>query len=165
MIFLVLTGLVALWFVRRRLRSALSQQRPVNVLPVDGEDGNEEEQWHYLPQNYAPQPFLMTDPSNRGTLRTSEPTLPTSTQDDRPLSMSTATTDAHGPLTPTSKTRSFSQFPPVNIIQHHDAGPSEDLPGRVEPETIELPPAYSNIRQLRRSLFLPNRRREAEDES
>ena len=160
MIFLVLTGLVAFWFVRRRLRSTLSQQRSGNVLPVDGEDGNEEDQWHYLPQNYAPQPFLMADPStNRGTSE------PTSTQDDRPLSMSTVTSDPQSPLTPTSKTRSFPQIPPVNIIQHHDAGPSEDLPGRAEPETIELPPAYSNIRQLRRSLFLPNRRQAAEDES
>jgi hypothetical protein len=158
-IFLVLAGLVAFWFVRRRVKTALSQQRPVNVLQ-DDEDGNED-QWHYLPQNYAPQPFLMPDPSNRGTSE------PTSTQDDRPLSMSTVTTDVQSPLTPTSKTRSFPQIPPVNIIQHHDAGPSEDLSGQVEPETIELPPAYSNIRQLRRSLFLPNRRHSrqaAEDE-
>ena len=36
-------------------------------------------------------------------------------------------------------------FRPVNVIQHEDAGPS--LPAEnTEPETVELPPAYTNIR-------------------
>ena len=34
-------------------------------------------------------------------------------------------------------------FRPVNIVQHEDAGPSG---GPEEAETIELPPAYTNIR-------------------
>lgn len=34
-----------------------------------------------------------------------------------------------------------SQLRPVNIIQHDDAGPDEGS------ETIELPPAYTNIRR------------------
>jgi hypothetical protein len=153
-ILLVTAGLVAFWFARRRLHSARSQQRPVNVLQ-DDEDGNDEDQWHYLPQNYAPEPFLVPDSSNRGTSE------PTSTY-ERPLSMSTVTTDFQRPLTPTTMTRksaSFPQLPPVNIIQHDDAGPSEDLSGQFEPETIELPPAYTNIRQPQRTLFHPNRRR------
>jgi hypothetical protein len=156
-ILLVTTGLVVFWFVRRRLHSTHSQQRQANVL-ADDEEGNEEDQWHYLPQNYAPEPFLVPDSSNRGTSE------PTSTH-DRPLSMSTFTTDSKRPrpLSPTTKTResaSSPQLPPVTIIQHDDAGPSEDLSGQFEPGTIEeLPPAYSNIRQLQRSLFRPNRRR------
>jgi hypothetical protein len=37
---------------------------------------------------------------------------------------------------------------PVNIIQHDDAGPSEGGPKEEdEPETIELPPAYTNIKK------------------
>ena len=35
----------------------------------------------------------------------------------------------------------FQQLRPVNIIQHDDAGPDEGA------ETIELPPAYTNIRR------------------
>jgi hypothetical protein len=35
---------------------------------------------------------------------------------------------------------------PVNVIQHEDAGPS--LPAdNQEAETVELPPAYTNIRK------------------
>ena len=36
-------------------------------------------------------------------------------------------------------------FRAVNIIQHDDAGPGEPSP-QEEPETIELPPAYTNIK-------------------
>lgn len=35
-------------------------------------------------------------------------------------------------------------FRPVNIVQHEDAGPSEAGGGDLE--TIELPPAYTNLR-------------------
>jgi hypothetical protein len=39
-------------------------------------------------------------------------------------------------------------FRPVNIIQHDDAGPSgQEVKEEEEPETIELPPAYTNIRK------------------
>ena len=39
-----------------------------------------------------------------------------------------------------------SPLRPVNVIQHEDAGPS--LPAdTAEPETVELPPAYTNIRK------------------
>jgi hypothetical protein len=153
-ILLVSTGLVAFWFVRRRLHSTFSQQRQVNVL-ADDEEGNEEDHWHHLPRNYAPEPFLVPDPSNG---KTSEPT----STHDRPLSMSTVTTDVQRTLTRTTRTcksASFPQLPPVTIIQHDDAGPSEDLSGQFEPGTIELPPAYSNICQPQRALFHPNRRR------
>jgi hypothetical protein len=37
-------------------------------------------------------------------------------------------------------------FRAVNIIQHDDAGPSGEYPPPDEPETIELPPAYTNIK-------------------
>jgi hypothetical protein len=40
------------------------------------------------------------------------------------------------------------QLRPVNIIQHDDAGDAAEGEGEGE-ETIELPPAYTNIRKPR----------------
>ena len=145
----------AFWFVRRRLYSAVSQPRPVDVLQ-NAEDGNEDH-WHNLPQNYVPEPFgpfLVSDSNIRGTSESA------STQ-YHPLSMSTVTADGQSPQTPTTSktaTRNRAAFPqprPIRIIQHDDASPSENLSGQLEsePETIELPPAYSNIRRPQRPLL------------
>jgi hypothetical protein len=136
----------AFWFVRRRLYFTVSQPRPVDVLQDD-----EEEHWQYLPQNYVPEPFLMPDTTPSGT------SGPASTHDPPP-STSSVTADGQRlqtPITPTTPTRKRAAFPqprPVRIIQHDDASPSENLSGQLdtEPETIELPPAYSNIRQPHR---------------
>ena len=54
----------------------------------------------------------------------------------------------------TRKARLSHQLRPVNIIQHDDAGPSEEPTSAGEPETIELPPAYTNIRSTQRPLTL-----------
>jgi hypothetical protein len=92
----------------------------------------------------------MPDPTIRGTSEAAS-------THDRPLSMSTVTADVQRPQTPTTtttttrKSGAFPQLRPVNIIQHDDAGPSEGLSGQAEHDTIELPPAYSNIRQPQRS--------------
>ena len=144
LIALVVTGLVAFWFFMRRSRSALSQQRPVNVLQ-DDEDGNAE--YHGLPQYYVPESYLVPDSTTTG-----RGTSEAASTHDRPLLMSTVTTDVRHPQTPTTSTTTHKsaaspQSRPVNIIEHDDAGPSEDLSGQVEPETIEFPPSYSNIRQ------------------
>jgi hypothetical protein len=160
----LVTGLVAFWFVRRRPYSTLSRQRPVNVLQDDEDDGNEED--HDLPQYYAPEPYLLRDPTTR---RTSE----AASTDDRPLSMSTVTADVQRPqtpVTPTTTTRKSAAFPqlrPVNVVQHDDTGPGEDLSGQAKPETIrvELPPAYSNISQPQRSPLASPTSTAAEDES
>lgn len=136
----------AFWYLRRRPYPVVSQQRSVNLnvleAPLDDEDGNGGD--HDLPQHYRPQPFLPDS--------TSEPTLTV----DRTLSMTQT------PMTPTTTTRksaSFPQLPPATIIQHDDAGPSEP-----EPEIIELPPAYSNIRHPRRSPLASYAPTSAEDE-
>jgi hypothetical protein len=150
--------LVAFWFVRRRPYSTLSRQRPVNVLQDDEDDGNEED--HDLPQYYAPEPYLLPDPTSEA-----------ASTHDRPLSMSTVTADVQRPqtpMTPTTTTRKSAAFPqlrPVNIVQHDDAGPGEGLSGQAKPETIELPPAYSNIRQPQRSPLASPTPTAAEDES
>jgi len=150
-ILLVSTGLVAFWFVRRRRPySAHSIQRLVNVLQ-DDEDGNEEDSG--LPQYYTPEPYLVPDSTIRGTSEAAS-------THDRPLSMPSVTTYVQHPQTPmttTTTTRKSAvlvspQSRPAHIIQHDDAGHSEDLSGQAEPETIiELPPAYSNIHRPQRS--------------
>lgn len=145
-VFLLAVGMLAFFWLRRRPYSAISKERPVNILQ-DDEDGNGSH--HDLPQYYAPEPFLVPDPTNTGTSEAAS-TL------ERPLSM--ATTDPGRPQTPVTSTSTTTrksavppQLRPVNIIQHDDAGPSEFSTGQGEPETIELPPAYTNIRQTARS--------------
>jgi hypothetical protein len=108
----------------------------------DEEDGNAPHQ--ELPHYYTPEPYLVPDPTVGGTSEAAS-------MRDRPLSM--ATLDVPRPLTPASmttattrKTAPMPQLRPVNIIQHDDAGPSEGPASPGEPETIELPPAYTNIR-------------------
>jgi hypothetical protein len=76
----------------------------------------------------------------------------------------TPTTPSTTTTTTTATTRKSASSRPVNIIEHDDAGPSEDLSDQVEPETIELPPAYSNIRQLRRTLLASSTRTAVKDE-
>ena len=145
----VLSGaLVAFYFLRRRRR--LSKERPVNVLH---DDEDRVEQNHYLPQHYAPEPFLFPHPTRTG--GTSE----TTSTHDRLLSMTSA--DIQGLQTPTTATSIStrkSSLPPqlrgsVNIIQHDDAGPSVGLPGHSPSVTIELPPAYTNLLQPQRASF------------
>lgn len=146
LVFFLAVGMLAYFWLRRRPYSAISKERPVNVLQ-DDEDGNGSQ--HDLPQYYAPEPFLVPDPTITGTSEAAS-------THGRPLSM--ATTDPGRPQTPvtatsttTRKSAAPPQLRPVNIIQHDDAGPSEFPTGPGESETIELPPAYTNIRQPARS--------------
>jgi hypothetical protein len=144
----------AFWFVRRRPSLAVSQERPVNVLQ-DDEDRREDDHWYDLPQSYTPEPLLVPDQTTAS--GTPEP----ASTPDRSLSRSTVTANVQRPQIPTTpttmirKSTSFPQLRPDHIIQHDDAGPSKDLSGQAEPETTELPPAYSDIGQPQRSLLLP----------
>ncbi len=146
-----LIGLFAFWFIRRRQLLALSRQRPVNVIQ-DDEDGNGEVYWHNLPPYDALEPFIPSNPTPEGM---SEAML---TQ-DCPPEIPTVTTDVQSSQTPmastttmtTRKSSSFSQLRPINIIQHEDSDSREDSSGQGEPETIELPPVYSNARRTPRS--------------
>ena len=138
---IIVLALIALFFYsRRRGYSAISRERPVNVLH-NHEDGLSP---LGLPHHYAIEPFLISDPT------ISETTEAAFTR-DRPLT----TADTPRPRTLVGVTsvkqamRGSGSLPlrnPVNIIQHDDAGPSEWLPNAGEHETIELPPAYGNIR-------------------
>ena len=140
---LVLIGLVAFWFILRRSLFALWKERPVNVIQ-DDEDGNGENYWHDLPSSYTPEPFLLPNPT---IMEMSEAML---THHDRPPSISNVAIDLPSLQTPmmtttTRKRSSFPQLRSITVIQHDDSGPGEDLSDQVEPETVELPPAYLNI--------------------
>ena len=60
---------------------------------------------------------------------------------DSILHPQTPTTPTTTTTTTTATTRKSASSQPVNIIEHDDAGPSEDLSDQAEPETIELPRA------------------------
>lgn len=143
--------LLALFFIRRRrFHDKRRSQNTVDLLHGDTEDGPSSGRSD-LPQFYQPEPFVVPDPtvqsSSHGHM----------SEGDRRASMQTSTTtdllrsgtpDPHGAASTSggsSNTRKSpmgpSQLRPVNIIQHDDAGPDEGS------ETIELPPAYTNIRR------------------
>ena len=56
--------LIALYFFRRRQYSAISKERPVNVLQ-DDEDGHAAHE--DLPHYFTPEPYLIPDPTIGGT--------------------------------------------------------------------------------------------------
>lgn len=106
----------------------------------DGEQGD-----GGLPQYYQPEPFIVPDP----TVASTRP----STDGRRHSAISNGASElgvgrAHTPTAQSTSTRKSAappSFRPVNIIQHDDAGPSEEP--ALEPETVELPPAYTNIKK------------------
>jgi hypothetical protein len=145
-IFVLAITIVVFLYLRRRLYSTISREHPINVLE-DDEDGDDS--YHDLPHYYRPEPFLYPSPTVDGAFEadsTQEHLLSPSMMDAGHLQtpITAATVAARKSAVP-------PQLRPVNIIQHDDAGPSEDSASHVESETIELPPAYSNIRKKPRS--------------
>lgn len=148
--------LLILFFVRRR-RFHKQKQRPVDLLHEnDGSNDN-------LPQYYRPEPFVVPEPSapstagGAGALETRSATDNRPSLDQRQSHYSQLTADQAQSLRSSTPDQSVTtstymrkspappSFRPVNIVQHEDAGPSDAPPP--EAETIELPPAYTNIRR------------------
>lgn len=114
-----------------------------------------------LPQFYRPEPFVVPESSASSTAvgagletRAATDARPSLDQRNSHYSALTAeqaqslrspTPDQFVSTTYIRKSPAPPSFRPVNIVQHEDAGPSADM-GEQEPETIELPPAYTNIR-------------------
>jgi hypothetical protein len=110
-----------------------------------------------LPEYYQPEPFNVPDPLQ------SVHADDDGTSDGRPLSGYTSTSRSATPdllgfglgsagvtgsTTSSGRKGPIRQMRPVNVIQHDDAGPSENAPlAEEEAETVELPPAYTNIRK------------------
>ncbi|KAI0312159.1 hypothetical protein OF83DRAFT_1067664 [Amylostereum chailletii] len=139
---LLIILLVALFYLRRRRFTKATKTRPVNILQDDEDDRHHQGE---LPEYYEPEPFLVPDPS----VATSDGA---STHDGQTLMsehMSRPITPGQRSMTEMSTTTRKSGMPrslrPVNIVQHEDAGPSVPQ-GAEEPETVELPPAYTHIR-------------------
>jgi hypothetical protein len=108
-----------------------------------------------LPEYYQPEPFNVPDPMH--TAHTDDDGV---TSDGRPTSGGYTTSRSGTPdllglgsagMSTTSsggRKGPIRQMRPVNVIQHDDAGPSETAPlAEEESETVELPPAYTNIRK------------------
>ena len=146
-----------LWlFWRRR-----TQQHKKQVDLLQDQDPDTEHDTN-LPQYYQPEPFTLPDPTVASSSVTGDHPETAMASGLRPsvdhrLSQYSITTGegtalgAARPDTPSQastymrKSPAPPSFRPVNIIQHDDAGPSEM--SQIEPETIELPPAYTNIRR------------------
>lgn len=139
--------LIALFFVRRhRFHEKRRSQNTVDLLHGDAEDGPSNGRGD-LPQFYQPEPFVVPDPTIESSHDyTSEGDRRPSTQSSTDL-MRSGTPDLLGVMSASGGSSSrksplgLPQLRPVNIIQHDDAGPDEGA------ETIELPPAYTNIRR------------------
>ena len=150
-------GLILLFLMRRRRFHGSQKERPVDLLQ-DHEDGAPVGD-NRLPEYYQPEPFVLPDPTVMSTHDSSYRDDPLSASgrpsgERRQSYLSTSTSDAAGgylragtslPSTSARKSPAPPSFRPVNIIQHDDAGPSDE-PAEPEPETIELPPAYTNIK-------------------
>ena len=163
---LLAIALVVLFFFRRRRhhKNSGTKERPVDLL----HDGDVDNEGHVvvdnsLPAYYQPEPFTLPAPTIASS---SHPDAPGSergsfSRDRRQSYLSTSTSDQGGSgyaggmlrlapsSAPSTSVSRKSPVPPsfraVNIIQHDDAGPGEPTPEE-EPEPIELPPAYTNIK-------------------
>ncbi|KAF8257808.1 hypothetical protein EI94DRAFT_1791471 [Lactarius quietus] len=131
---------IAFFYARRLGYAAISKERPVNVLH-DDEDGDGS--YQDLPDHYIVEPYLVTDPKIGG------PSVDAS-RSGRLLSITPAYSShpqgITAPVTTMRKNALPAPLRPTNIIQHDDAGPREGPASVGEPETIELPPAYTNVR-------------------
>ncbi|KAH7871785.1 uncharacterized protein C8R40DRAFT_1054050 [Lentinula edodes] len=141
----LLALLLTFYFIRRRTRqNRKNNEKPVDLLQSD--EGDERPNGPgEPPEYYRPDPFIVPDPTyDESSASASGRPLSAS---ERPTSRS-GTPDVASSSTGTKKTGAPRVLRPVNIIQHDDAGPSE-VGGKKEeePETIELPPAYTNIRK------------------
>lgn len=159
----IAVALIILFFVRRH-RFHQQKQRPVDLLHEnDGSNDN-------LPQFYRPEPFVVPEPTAPSTAGGSAPETRAATETrpsldnrnshysthttEQVMSVRSATPDQSQAASTSAYTSTYMRkspappsFRPVNIVQHEDAGPSADMTEQ-EPETIELPPAYTNIRPI-----------------
>lgn len=161
---LIMFFLVLLFFYRRDKHHKNTGTRPMKPDLIDpSEDRPIARQDQELPQFYEPEPFIIPDAITTADTAS----LHSAHEGQRRHSMSTVTGVAGGHARTPSRMsvttaseiggmgaastsgRSKSGMPPsafrpVNFIQHEDAG---DVPAAdQEPETVELPPAYTDFR-------------------
>lgn len=148
--------LIGVFFIRRHRFHQSGKERPVDLFnEPEGENSHD----GHPPQYYQPEPFVVPDPTvvstvgPYGTVMTSSDGRPSldhrissNLTGELPGTVRSETPDhSVGTSTYMRKSPAPPSFRPVNIIQHDDAGPSEGFAPQ-ETETIELPPAYTNLR-------------------
>ncbi|KAG1862029.1 hypothetical protein DFJ58DRAFT_776015 [Suillus subalutaceus] len=163
---LVILALAGFYFIRRRTAAKVTKERPVDLLQGDPEDDRDSAR-DDLGNYYRPEPFLATEPTETSSIYGREEgrtgTITSGSRhgtSDRRQSvlgsfsdMRSATPDYEmgitgGTTIPNSSRKSPMprQLRPVNIIQHDDAGTADEQ-AEGQPDTVELPPAYTNIRK------------------
>lgn len=147
---LITALLLLLWFRRRRAQRG-TKERPSLFVDHDDEAPTSQPLREDLPVHYQPEPFTASEPTDRAS--TPRPSTGFGGS-ERPISQSlTYLSDPQRVASPDGTSTGLSRksplppsLRPVNVFQHEDAGPS--LPGDdQETETVELPPAYTNIRK------------------
>lgn len=161
---LILIILVLLFFWRRQRILTSQREKPVDLLQDDDEgDATHNNNRSELPQYYEPEPFIIPEPTvapsstdgyaegrssqEGGQLLGSAGRRASDTLTYMSGANGTGFDGAGSSTSTGTRKTGFRTLRPVNIIQHDDAGPSDGPPPPDdEPETIELPPAYTNIR-------------------
>ena len=166
---LIMFLLVLLFFHRRRKHHRNSGTRPVKpdlIDPSEERPAAPREDRGELPRFYEPEPFILPDAfsnpetsshhSLHSTHEGQPPRTSMTTASGAPLThgraqsrLSVTTMSEMGGAGPASSTgrksaMAPSAFRPVNFIQHDDGG--EVDPSGLETETVELPPAYTDVR-------------------
>jgi len=145
---LVAIALAFIFYMRRRRFQRANKERP--ALFQDNDDDGPSERRENLPHYYEPEPFTLPEPTDAGSTRAS-----TDNRRHSELTYMTdlgfgaqraGTPDGGTVLTGSSRKSPLPTLRPVNVIQHEDAGPSGG-PGEEDAETVELPPAYTNLRK------------------
>jgi hypothetical protein len=152
----ILACVALFWFLRRQ-RNQKKTKKATELDVDDDEDGPQTMRQNELPQNYQPDPFVVREhiPSEfdeeYSTGRPFSPRTSFYTRSDTPDLASTLGMGVGGVVNGESTGTSRKGGAPrpmraVNIVQHQDAGPSNNEDREDPAETIELPPAYTMVR-------------------
>ncbi|KIJ58893.1 hypothetical protein HYDPIDRAFT_33732 [Hydnomerulius pinastri MD-312] len=174
---IVILALVGFYIIRRKTTPKSQKERPVDLLQGDPEDNepppNTELPQYYRPEPflataptevssaYAQEDGGRLSVAGSGLLYDTATGSRYGTSDRRQSGVTlftearSATPDYDGPAAPSGSTGVPSsrkspmprQLRPVNIVQHEDAGTPDEQGEGEQPETIELPPAYTNLRK------------------
>lgn len=163
---LVILALAGFYFIRRKTATKVTKERPVDLLQGDPEDDRDPSS-NDLGNYYRPEPFLATEPTETSSMYgreegragtvTSGSRYGTSNRRQSALEsfsdMRSASSDYEmgitgGTTIPNSSRKSPMPrlLRPVNVIQHDDGGAADEQ-AEGQPDTVELPPAYTNIRK------------------